>query len=591
MGFWARVFNLDREPTTRELQEQLERQSLKMQNKLLMEMEAGPNWVGNVVDPFDALFDDPSFWLPFGTGDRIPPTLNKTNRGEYLPVYINWYGLKIIRDYNRLLCVFNPWAINAVENRCSYICAKGYQYKLMPKNDNQSAEVLYVCKQGQQVIDNFTSSQNWNEREQEAIKRCDRDGECFIRFFHVGQGVTEARFIEPEWVQSLAERDWETYGVINEPGDVEDVVGYNVIEYPPYQKPVYVPAEEIIHIKLNSDSTTKRGLPTMFPVRKNLERANNILRTMSVLADTQAKFALIRKHKQYSVAAVTAFQQQNSDNQWVNPYNGQNQFSKNYAPGTIIDTGENTDYQFPASTVNAGALTAVLQAELRAIASRLIMPEWMLSSDASNNNYSSTMVAESSSVKNFERLQAFYARRFGDGTLVKVRTSGAIWRVLANAVAFGNLPQETLTLCELLVEGPSLIARDKDKETQRYVVLNEKGVLSKATWSKYEGVDRDQEKKQVTEEQVEDLKQQLITQKAQADAQAKQQQEQMVQQQQAQQAQQDQQGPPPQPMPPLPGPPPEQKNVGGPPAPALPPPGATDLMGNPSGNGPEGVPV
>ena len=36
----------------------------------------------------------------------------------------------------------------------------------------------------------------------------------------------------------------------------------------------------------------------------------------------------------------------------------------------------------------------MLQAELRAIAARLVMPEFMLTSDASNANYASTMVAE-----------------------------------------------------------------------------------------------------------------------------------------------------------------------------------------------------
>jgi hypothetical protein len=40
------------------------------------------------------------------------------------------------------------------------------------------------------------------------------------------------------------------------------------------------------------------------------------------------------------------------------------------------------------------SFVAVLHAELRAIASRLVMPEFMLTSDASNGNYASTMVAE-----------------------------------------------------------------------------------------------------------------------------------------------------------------------------------------------------
>ena len=43
---------------------------------------------------------------------------------------------------------------------------------------------------------------------------------------------------------------------------------------------------------------------------------------------------------------------------------------------------------------------------LWAIASRLVMPEFMLTSDASNANYASTMVAEGPAMRMFARLQA-----------------------------------------------------------------------------------------------------------------------------------------------------------------------------------------
>ena len=52
----------------------------------------------------------------------------------------------------------------------------------------------------------------------------------------------------------------------------------------------------------------------------------------------------------------------------------------------------------------------MLQAELRAIAARLVMPEFMFTSDASNANYASTMVAEGPAVRMFERLQATHDR-------------------------------------------------------------------------------------------------------------------------------------------------------------------------------------
>ena len=534
----SRLIPSKREPSVRELQEQVNKQTLLLQKKLLETQLDSFLY----QDPLDnPLWDDPDFWSPLSNGENIPPTLDKTLRGEALPVYITWYGLKLIRDRSRRLAMYNEFAINAITNRVSYISGKGFQYKLVPKNGKESPEVDYLAKLGQKWLDEFHSSQMWNEREHEVIRRCDRDGEAFLRFFHVGRGKTEVRFVEPEWVRSISETEEETYGIINSNGDVEDVLAYWVLEHPPLINPIQVPAEEMIHFKRNTDSTSKRGLPLLFPVQKNLERAEKLLRNMSTLAQIQATFALIRKHKAYSQSAVSAFQQNQADSTATDPLTGQTLYSKRFLPGTVIDVPESTSYEFPAAHVDAGSLVAILQAELRAVASALTMPEYMLSSDASNSNYSNSAVAESPSVKNFETIQAFFARRFGDGAYSHGRTCGAMWRVLVNAVEFGGLPREILQLCELQVEGPSLIARNKMQESQRADGLNQKGILSKATWSKWEAVDREQEKRLIDKETAEQLQQQMQIQQAQLQQQmqaqqmqAQQQQQQMAQAQQQQ---------------------------------------------------------
>lgn len=518
-GGVTRLFESASDREIRRLEESVYKQTLHAQKRLLETTTGqGPNWLGNVVD-YDGYGDDASFYAPYGDQfERIPYNLNKTLRGDLLPVYITWYGLKIIRDISRRLYVHNEYAIGAIENRCSYICGKGFQHKLVPKNDKDGPETKYLCALGQLWIDSFMSHQRWNEREQEAVKRCDRDGEMFMRFFHVGRGRTEVRFIEPEWVQSPADTEWETYGVICEPYDVEDILGYYIFEHPPYEKATFVDAAEVLHIKINSDSTSKRGLPTFYPVRKNLERAEKLLRNMSILAQVQATFAMIRKHKQYSVTQMTNARNNQADVSYVGPF-GNTEYSKGYRPGTIIDAPENVEYDFPSSTVNAGNLVAILQAELRAAAQRVNMPEFMFSGDSSNANMASAFIAESPFVKKMEELQAYYAVRFGDGGLVKVKNSGAMWRVLANAVNYGGLPKAILTDCELIVEGPTLIVRDKAQETQRAMMLNQAGRLSGSTWAKWESVDNEQEVKQWQEEKLKEAIFQIQLQKVQAQGQ------------------------------------------------------------------------
>ncbi len=505
--------------TVEQLREAVERKKLRFEMKLV---ESASDFLNSWVNPAEPLIDDPSFWQPVGP-EAIPGNIDNRKRGEQLPYYLTWFGLKWIRDISRKLVAENEFAINALTNRVSYIVGKGFQYKATVKDrpgereeesadddvdpfeddadgEDSGEETDPLALAVQKVIDRFCERNAWPELEQEIVWRCDRDGECFLRLFDLGDDGVTVRIVEPEHVRppamdGVAAR---SFGIDTEPDDVESVIGYRVIENPDQSMvPVPVDAGEVIHIKLNTDRNAKRGMPTLYPVRKNLERADAILRNMSTLAAVQASFAVLRKHKRFSGAAVQAFQQANAQQSYTNQSSGQTNYLQFLKPGGIVDAPENTEYEFPAHGVNASSFVELLQAELRAIASRLVMPEYMLTADASNANYSSTLVAEAPSTKNFERLQAFYARRFGDGGYCpEPQRCGVMWRVIKIAVDRNILPREALSRVEIQAEGPSLVARDKASETTRSKTLSDAGVLSKPTWAKWEGLDYEQEKRQ-----------------------------------------------------------------------------------------------
>lgn len=490
---------------------------LKEHRRSLREAADNPAslWAASLVDPFSWANDTPDFYPGFGGGLGgwgVPWMLNSQLRGDCLPVYINEYGLKLIRDWSRRILQFNEFAINAVENRVSYIVGKGFQYSILPKRKAETsgqsvggesgAEPGALARKAQAVLDEFIARERWNEREQECVRRCDRDGEAIVRFFHVGGGRTSVRFVEPELLTDTVGSIHRMYGVVTDPEDIEDVTHYSIVQNPnDGWHPEDVEADQILHIKANTDFDCKRGLPTLFAVRKNLERADKLLRNMSVMAQVQATFAVLRKHKQFAPSSVSAYQQAQADVSAPNPVTGRATNMQQLFPGSVIDTSDKTQYEFPAAGVNAGGLVQVLQAELRAVCARLVMPEFMLTVDASNANYASTMVAEAPSVKNFERLQVWFARRFGDGEYGRLdvgggRMVGAMWRVLRIAVEGGLLPGETLADLEIQVEAPTLVVRNKSEETNRARTLSQAGLLSDATWSKWEGLDYEQERRQ-----------------------------------------------------------------------------------------------
>jgi hypothetical protein len=176
-----------------------------------------------------------------------------------------------------------------------------------------------------------------------------------------------------------------------------------------------------------------------------------------------------------------------------------------YQPGSILDAPKGTEYTFPADGVNAASYVDVLQAELRAIASALLITENMLTANAADMAaYTAALVAESNVIKNFLRLQRKFMRAFGHGSYCEStygRKSGLMWRVLRNAVAAGRVPQDVLRLCEIQAEAPSIVVREKDKEVARDQILHTSGVLSKKTWALQQGLDYDTEQANLAEEQ------------------------------------------------------------------------------------------
>jgi capsid protein len=425
-----------------------------------------------LVDPREAYVDDEGLWWNTVSSGGAPGVR------AGLP-YLNEEQLTSVRLECRRLAATNEFAINGIENRISYLVGPGHMYRAaVRKGANPSPELVAEV---QVVLNEFMHENAWHARQQEIVRRLDRDGEAFLRFFVSADGFTRLRFVEPEQVytpKELARTPSASFGIQSEPDDVETALGYYVDGEP-------VEAAHIQHRKANVDANVKRGLPLYFSVRKNLRRVEKLLRNMSALAEIQSAIALIRKHRSALRNGIEQFVADGTAASSVDPRTGRMRHLSQYAPGTILDAPAGLEYDFPAAGINASNFVTVLQAELRAIAARLVMPEFMFTSDASNANYSSTLVAEGPAVKMFERLQSS----------LKNDDCRVMWRVIDNAAAAGRLPHDVRRHVELQISLPSLHVRDQLRECQIERIAFEKGVLSPQTWSQRLGLDYDQEQK------------------------------------------------------------------------------------------------
>jgi Phage portal protein, lambda family len=426
------------------------------------------------VDPADAYVDDEGVWW------NVVSAAGHAGHSPSVP-FTSAEQHAEIRQQNRRLAATNEFAINGIENRISYLVGVGHYYRAAVRKGVEAPAHLEI--EVQHLLDEFIHENAWHARQQETVRRLDRDGEVFLRYFVDGHGITRVRFVEPDQIQTpkeLANFPAASFGIQTEPDDVESVLGYFVDGEP-------VDARLIQHRKANVDRNVKRGLPLYYPVRKNLRRIEKLLRNMSVVAEIQSAIALIRKHRSAARSGVEQFVAGQSDATGFDTMNGRTRRLSHYAPGTILDAPEGLEYDFPAQGIDASSFVMVLQAELRAVASRLVMPEFMFTSDASNSNYASTLVAEGPAVKMFERLQAN----------LKNEDRNVMWRVIDNAVAQGRLHPDTHRLVDVQVIAPSLRVRDQMKDCQVEKVAYEKGLLSPQTWSLRLGLDYDQEQKNI----------------------------------------------------------------------------------------------
>src|SRR5262249_49423573 len=157
----------------------------------------------------------------------------------------------------------NPFAINALENRVSYICGRGFGYRAIPVEGRPGTPAAdrRLCERVQEGLERVIERADWGEPEQRGVRRADRGGGAFWRFFPSGDGECTVRTVEPEHVRSPGDQSAHlSFGIETPEHDVQDALAYWVVEEPATSwEPTRVPADEVIHVKLNVDRTAKRG--------------------------------------------------------------------------------------------------------------------------------------------------------------------------------------------------------------------------------------------------------------------------------------------------------------------------------------------
>lgn len=472
---------------------------------------------GNYVDPREWQTDDYGRPLMIGGMGSLGAQRSDRKDGDYRPFFETEAELASIRAKSRWLGGANALGVGVLEKLTDYVIGTGFTFKCEPVEEGQTAaEIALLC---QEVIERFIEDNDWQgDADREIFIRSRRDGEAFPVLYPRADGGTILRIIEPEQVVEPAQtRDLDdrygdgnactwTWGVHTAAGDVQRVLGYYVQWSDSAADYDYLPASMVEHIKLNVDRTIKRGLSDFYPVLARLERCEKLLRNTEEGAAIQAAIAYIVEAAQgVSKAAAESAQFARADYQ--TPVSGsqttRTRFTKKLDPGTVLTVASGQQYKpGPMGAERAPNFMIVLQAAMRWIGNRWSMPEFLVSGDASNANYASTMVAESPWVKSCQAKQHLMKRKFAN----------IMWRVIGNAIkagkfnAFGfwsmdaSAVEQLKKLVKLDIEAPQLEVRDKTAETARRKTLADAGILSDKTWTAQEGEDWETEQDNIAKQ-------------------------------------------------------------------------------------------
>lgn len=479
----------------------------------------GESWIddpANYVDPREWQADDYGRPLSIGGYGSLGATRSDREDGTYRPFFDNESELASIRAMARGLCTANGLGLSVLEKLTDYVIGDGFKFKFSSVDPAQEK----LAGALQEIVDRFIEDNNWQgDADREVFARARRDGEAFPVVYPGQAGGSVLRIIEPEQVcepQNTGMLDeyyapgqatnW-TYGVHTLDSDVQRVLGYYVQWSDKAADFDYLPVTMVEHVKLNVDRTIKRGLSDFYPVLKRLERADKLLRNTEEGAAIQAAIAYIvetaagvTKSASESAQIARADYTQNSV---PGSQSTRATYTKVVKPGTVLTVGNGQQYKpGPMGSERSPNFLLVLQAAMRWVGNRWSMPEFLVSGDASNANYASTMVAESPWVKSCQAKQTTMKRKFAN----------IMWMVVQNAINAGlleplgvwrmdrNAVLAIKKLVTLDIEAPQLEVRDLQKETDRRKTLYEKKVISLKTWTSQEGEDFETEQEQIKKE-------------------------------------------------------------------------------------------
>lgn len=466
---------------------------------------------GDPVDMSEFWRDTPDF---YPTAAGLPyTTIDDRLDGKYLPYYRTEQDLAVIRANSRNLAAIDGVAIGASEALKNYVLGNGMLFKAQARNKNEPPQGLVEYTQS--LID--TILDKWcfyGSLDRELMDRTIEDGEAGVCLEWLDNQprvsvvepdqITEPRSPQDlyDWLDSSCGIDcmsfdpsW-SFGVLTSRRHTDHPMGYHVVYDTGGNDWEFYPVHQFEHFKSSRTRRAKRGVSQYYQVLPDMRAEAKLSTNMALGAALQAAIAWIEEHPpgttQGSVQAVNAAK---ADVRSARPTlnNGTRTVNqRQHRPGTILSPSPGRTYKAgPMGAERNAGFQLVAQYILRRIGIRWNFPEYMISGDASNANYSSTLVAGSPFVKAREAEQVFYGAGYRSLIIKALR----MCHEHGYFDKFGLEWAAILQLVDIVADPTKVETRDPLQLAQTQQIQKAMGILSDRTAATQAGLDYDQEVK------------------------------------------------------------------------------------------------
>lgn len=468
--------------------EKLRADELTRMEQLSQRRSVKESWQTDWIAPWlDAVRQQRDGFIGFGGGVGIG--ISGRSHGQNYPVYRSEQELGLLRFPSRWLGSTNSYAIGLKGGICGYILGSGLTYRVMVKDEDTAEANEDLLKMLQGAVDDILEKNEWHGGEmpgfeEEFVDRSIEDGEAIAlhEFTDPGTGITAVRFLEPEQLTQphASGEEWK-FGVRTDEKDSETPLEYFVAWDDAQRESDHFTPEQITHFRRNAKRGMKRGVPDFsFDTYDQLDMAAKLMGNSGDAAASQAAIVSVMKFKTGTQSEIQAVNTAGNDYYGYDGYQGQQIGVRKSRRGTNEYIPDSQEYTSGPAASNATAHLAIHAALLRSAGVRWNAPEWLGSSDASNNSYASGGTAERSFFNRIIREQKRYCAAFrrivwyAVEQWCKVKLPGKSW-------------DEIETLFKFCVEAPSPISEDELKEAQVAAIEIPLGVQSRQAYAQERG--------------------------------------------------------------------------------------------------------